>query len=78
MKSVYPSPIACKGTFTDDVFLFPELFVFALMAVLLAFAAVVDELAFVVRGGLCRCVGALVLVVFGRLLKNAPRTSSGS
>src|SRR5581483_6895025 len=50
---------------------------FTFFAVLAFFALTDDEELFVLRGGQrCRRAGAFAFVVFGRVLRNAPRTSS--
>jgi len=60
-----------------DLFLFPEFFTIApLEFVFLFLGAPDDELPVFVLRGRCLREGAFALVVFGRELRNAPRTSS--
>ena len=83
MKTVYPSAIADTRELVELLF---AKFLFALAAVAslrlaffdpFAFFAVVDTLLFVLRGGRrCLRTGAFEFVVFGRVLRKAPRTSS--
>jgi hypothetical protein len=69
--------MACSGGLVE--FLFPVFgFAIAVLALreLFEFRPAIEELLVFRCGGRRRCAGALAFVVLGRLLRNAPRTSS--